>query len=59
MAPRPPFITPRARHHQEALTPQKARFFHAVDQARESKKSMIKVLKEEGIARITGYKWLH
>ena len=58
MSPRPPSITLRARHRQEAETPKKARFFHAVDQARESGKLLIRVYKEEEVSHNTGFRWL-
>ena len=58
MAPKAPSRTPKARHHQEADTPKKARFFHAINQARESEKTVAKKLKEEHVNRDTEYRWL-
>ena len=58
MAPRTPSPDSRPRRRQEADTIRKTRFFHAVDRARKSNKSMIKVFEEEDINRNTGYYWL-
>ena len=56
MASRPSSTLLTVRHYQKADIPRKARFFHAIDQARESEKLIIKILKEKHINRDTRYR---